>query len=178
MDTITLIGEILKYVLPAALVLVGIRMVQMNQEKKVEAEHKLKLRTDVMRDHLPLKLAAYERAVLFLERISPEHLLMRETGVGMNTAQYRSSLIKDIRQEFEHNLAQQIYIHPQAWDGLIEAKNYAIQSILEESEQLSPESKGQELASRLLNRYSKLENSPIRNAILMLKSDIGQYFLV
>ncbi|MCI4670126.1 MAG: hypothetical protein MRZ79_18460 [Bacteroidia bacterium] len=178
MNTIEIIAEVLKYAVPGILILIGVRLVMDRQTKNLEQESKFKLRAEVMKDHLPLKLAAYERAVLFLERITPEQLIMRELGSGLNVAQYRASLIREIRQEYEHNIAQQVYIHPQAWDELTEAKNQIIQLILEESEKLPPEGHGKELAGKLLSGYQELEIKRPRNAIMMLKGDLSQLFTI
>ncbi len=178
MDTVEIIAEVLKYAVPGGLIVLAVKLVLDQQMKKAEQESRLRLKSEVLRDHLPLKLAAYERAVLFCERITPEQLIMREPGAEQNVAQYRAALIREIRQEFDHNLAQQVYIHPQAWDELSEAKNQMIQLVLEESEKLSPEDEGRELAGKMLSRYQGLEIKRPRNAILMLKSDIGQLFAV
>lgn len=176
MNNIEIFAEVLKYTIPGVLVLIAIRLVMDRQSKTLESESKFKLRAEVLKDHLPLKLAAYERAVLFLERITPEQLILRELGSGMNVFQYRSSLIREVRQEYEHNIAQQVYIHPQAWDELTEAKNQIIQMVLEESEKLPPEAAAKELAGKLLAAYQEAEIKRPRNAILMLKSDLGQFF--
>ena len=78
---------------------------------------------------LPLKLQAYERMALFLERISPGNLLIRIKPESSDKIQYSNTLVTAIDQEFEHNLAQQIYISNECWNYIKTAKNATISLI-------------------------------------------------
>ena len=78
---------------------------------------------------LPLKLQAYERLALFLERINPTKLLIRVAPIGDDKIDYQNLLIRHIEQEYEHNLTQQIYITDDAWVMILTAKNTIIQNI-------------------------------------------------
>jgi hypothetical protein len=78
---------------------------------------------------LPLRLQAYERLALFLERISPAKLLIRVAPLNDDKVDYQNLLIHHIEQEYEHNLTQQIYITDQCWTMVLTAKNTIIQNI-------------------------------------------------
>jgi hypothetical protein len=78
---------------------------------------------------LPTRMQAYERMTLFLERIKPENLVVRIKANNMDKNQYEQLLISSIEQEFEHNLAQQIYVTEEAWNVIRSAKNATIQRI-------------------------------------------------
>lgn len=78
---------------------------------------------------LPLRLQAYERMALFLERIDPNQLVMRIHTVGLTVAEEQSLLLTAIRSEFEHNLSQQIYLSDSVWQRVCEAKS-DIESII------------------------------------------------
>ncbi len=78
---------------------------------------------------LPLRLQAYERLALFLERINPNKLLLRIAPLNEDKYAYENLLIFHIEQEFEHNLAQQIYISSDCWTIILTAKNTIIQNI-------------------------------------------------
>lgn len=80
---------------------------------------------------LPIRLQAFERVVLFLERINPSGLLVRIKPVGEDKVAYTSLLIGTIEQEFEHNLSQQIYISEESWNIITSSKNATIQIIKE-----------------------------------------------
>lgn len=78
---------------------------------------------------LPLRLQAYERMTLLMERINPSQLLVRLHPTGKNKIDYQNYLIAQIEQEFEHNLTQQIYVSEKCWSIVSTAKNATIQII-------------------------------------------------
>ncbi len=78
---------------------------------------------------LPLRLQAYERLSLFLERINPSKLLIRVTPISNNKFDYENYIIAQIEQEFDHNLTQQIYVSEACWTIVKTAKNATIQMI-------------------------------------------------
>lgn len=78
---------------------------------------------------LPLRLQAYERMTLFLERIGLTKLLVRVSPISDNKNDYENLLISMIEQEFEHNLTQQIYVSQECWTIILTAKNATIQMI-------------------------------------------------
>ncbi len=86
----------------------------------------------------PIKLQAYERIVLFLERISLESLLLRVSSPDMSASQLHTALLNAIRNEFEHNLSQQIYMSPQAWEVVSNASSNMIKIINSEAEKMPP----------------------------------------
>ena len=87
------------------------------------------IQKDLQKDALPMRLQAYERLSLFLERIKPTKLLIRVNPTSSNKENYESLLIANIEQEFDHNLAQQIYVTDQCWSITSTAKNATIQMI-------------------------------------------------
>jgi hypothetical protein len=78
----------------------------------------------------PIRLQAYERVALFLERINPNSLVMRMHKPGMSARQLQSDLLQIVRAEFEHNMAQQIYMSPAAWKAIRAAKEETIKILL------------------------------------------------
>jgi hypothetical protein len=87
------------------------------------------LQKNLQKEGLPIRLQAYERLVLFLERISPPKLLIRTPPTHSDKNDYEALLIATIQQEFEHNLSQQIYISDACWNVILAAKNGTIQLI-------------------------------------------------
>lgn len=85
--------------------------------------------TAVNSDILPIKLQAYERLTLFLERMTPTKLLIRIQPISQRKEDYEHLLIQTIEQEFEHNLSQQIYLSEECWNVILTAKNTTIQFI-------------------------------------------------
>jgi hypothetical protein len=122
----------------------------------------------------PVKLQAYERIVLFLERISLESLLVRVSSSDMKASQLHSALLTTIRSEFEHNLSQQIYMSPQAWEVVRNARSSMIKIINSEAETLPPNSPGMALSKQLLEKVMEIEKEPTRVAIDYLKGEIAR----
>jgi hypothetical protein len=83
----------------------------------------------LQKEGLPMRLQAYERYSLFLERISPNKLLTRIAPVSTNKDDYESLLISSIEQEFEHNLSQQIYVTDNCWSIINASKSATVQII-------------------------------------------------
>jgi len=97
--------------------------------KNEENRRRFMLHKESQKEALPLRLQAYERMTLFLERISPSKLLIRVQPKSTDKENYERLLIATIEQEFEHNLSQQIYMSDQCWSIIIAAKNATIQLI-------------------------------------------------
>ena len=90
---------------------------------------KFTLQKDLQKEAFPIRLQAYERMALFLERIAPAKLLIRVHPISSNKEDYEGLLIATIEQEFEHNLSQQIYVSDECWSIINAAKNATIQMI-------------------------------------------------
>jgi len=87
------------------------------------------IKKDLEKQSMPIRLQAYERMTLFLERISPPKLLLRVNPTSTDKEAYESLLVSTIEQEFEHNLSQQIYLSNECWSVVNASKNATIQLI-------------------------------------------------
>jgi hypothetical protein len=123
----------------------------------------------------PIRLQAYERVILFLERINPNGLIMRSNRVG-TAAQYQGELLKTIRAEFEHNLSQQIYMSSKAWDAVIKAKEETIKLINVASSHVNSDAGAMELAQAVIAISSQLTEMPSKAAVEFIKKEIGKEF--
>jgi len=123
-------------------------------------------------DTLSLRLQAYERMTLFLERINPSQLLVRIIPISDNKNDYQNFVIAQIEQEYEHNLAQQIYISEECWSTITTAKNATIQMILlaTKNEKISDANQLREI---ILNDLLA-KQSPSSVALAFLKNEVGQ----
>ncbi|WP_299253664.1 hypothetical protein [uncultured Lacinutrix sp.] len=83
----------------------------------------------LQKEALPQRLQAYERLSIFLERIAPNKLLIRVTPLSTNKDDYEALLIKNIEQELEHNLSQQIYVTDNCWSIINASKSATVQLI-------------------------------------------------
>jgi hypothetical protein len=123
----------------------------------------------------PVKLQAYERLTLFLERISPESMLIRHSPLDLTVEQYHQILLTTIRQEYEHNLSQQIYISPVLWETIRGAKEKLITLINRSAEELDQKSQGYELSKKIFNNYLEEDPAPVALALSDLKKEVGKF---
>jgi len=97
--------------------------------KNEDGRRRFLLKKDLQVNTLPNRLQAYERLTLFLERISPNKLIVRVSPTSSNKEDYENLLIHSIEQEMEHNISQQIYVSEKCWSIISAAKNATIQLI-------------------------------------------------
>jgi len=123
------IFEVFLYAVPALITGMIAYYFFKEHTKNEDGRRRFLLHKDLQVNSLPLRLQAYERMVLFLERISPSKLLVRVNPTGSDENAYESLIVATIEQEFEHNLSQQIYISEECWNIIVAAKNATIQLI-------------------------------------------------
>jgi len=160
--------ESIAYILPAAVTgLVAYYMFNgfINQQK---SEKKLAFITQKNKDSLPIKLQAFERMLLFCDRINPVKMLMRVHPVSEDTSDYLQLLIANIEQEFEHNLVQQIYVSDKTWMSIVAAKNAIINKLRQTATDADSANK---LRENLLIEYSKTL-PPTETAISFIKNEV------
>ena len=147
----------------AYFVMTGLRNQDTN-EKKIE------LLAQKKKESLPVRLQAYERMTLFLERINPSNLLIRITSVNNDKNAYAVSIMNSIEQEFEHNLAQQIYITDECWNVIVASKNATLQLITKTS-QLETVTNAQDLREAILTKMIEV-SPPSKTALVYIKNEV------
>ncbi len=165
--------EISKYILPSLVVFMAAYLVIREFLKREEKKQKFDIYLANQKEITPIRLQAYERLIIFLERIHPESLIIRENENGLNNQQFQHKLINSIRTEFEHNLSQQIYISPKLWVLLKDAKESMIQLINAEALQLIPTDASLGLSKAVIESHMQFQNSAIDKAMEALKEEIG-----
>lgn len=176
MTTTQLILEILKYTLPAGMVLAAVAVILRENRTKQETKERYQILQKTFAEMVPLRLQAYERAILFLERISPEHLIIRCDGNGKSARVFHLQMTMEIRAEYEHNIAQQLYIKQDSWMELARAKEQVLSLINQTAAKLGPDAPGIELGKKILQEMTARELAPTHGAIRALKGDVQQMF--
>lgn len=168
------IGTMLFYLLPTVLVAAisfyFFKMHVGNEDKR----RTYLLHLENQKKALPLRLQAYERMTLFLERISPANLLLRIKPVDEDPDAYAALLIATIEQEFEHNLAQQIYLSQECWNVIRASKNATINAIRKapgQEEVKTTTDLRQYLLSSLMD-----QEAPSETALGFIKKEVRQLF--
>jgi hypothetical protein len=125
---------------------------------------------------LPLRLQAYERLTLFLERISPGGLVLRVHKSNMSSQILHGELLATIREEYEHNVTQQIYVSDKAWAQVKAAKEETLRIINIAAEQAGANSSGTHLSQKIFETASRLSHLPTQQAIITLREEVRKMF--
>jgi hypothetical protein len=175
-NSVNSIWEILKIVLPAIIVFLTayflFRDMLENSQKQREFEFRIKNGKKVT----PVRLQAYERLALLLERISPQSLLMRISPNDITAFEYHQQLLSHIRQEFEHNFSQQIYVSAILWETIRGARENLIGIINKSAEEINNDAPALALSKKIIENYIEEEDQPILIAMNELKKEVGKLF--
>src|SRR5260221_13515525 len=135
---------------------------------------KLEVRTRSIETILPARLQAYERIILFLERISPQNLLIRLNNPAYSARDFQKVLLDEIRNEYNHNVSQQVYMTEEVWNQVKNGKEDLIMLINEAAGQMSNEATGIDLAKKIFEQVMDRKTDPIGHALSELKKEIQQ----
>lgn len=168
--------EILKYILPALIVFFtayfSIRLLIKNDQRKRNYEIIMKNKQIIT----PVRLQAYERLTLFLERISPDALVMRISKDNLTVKQLQNKMLQTIRSEFDHNVSQQIYVSPQTWEVVKSARENVVKLINTTAQSLKPDDQAIKLSRSLLEKVMEQEKSPTKVALDYLKKEVRTFY--
>ena len=154
----------------AAWLLISFYLKQKNRFKKTEKPLNNEL-FESKRLTLPLRLQAYERIVLFLERIQPANLVLRVQRSEMSAQELQIALIRTIREEFDYNLSQQVYISSTAWEMIKNAREESISVINRASGQLNPQEPASSLVRTIFDISLETENPATAAALNYVKDE-------
>jgi len=148
-------------------------------KKFLDTNQRLKLldmKMGIQKEMLPLRMQAFERVTLYLERISPNNLLVRVYRPGSNVKEFHSDLLQTIRSEYEHNLTQQVYMSSESWTAVKTGRDELIKLINTSVEKCDPSSPGSELSKVVFQTMMDNEEFPVQNAIEEVKNEAYSLF--
>lgn len=128
------------------------------------------------RSVLPLQLQAYERLVLLVERINLQNLISRVFQQGLTATDMQIGLIQTVKAEFDHNVAQQIYVSPVAWEAVKTLKEQTITIINQVASQLPPGATAMDLNKQILEIFMQAESSPSELTSQILNAEAKKLF--
>jgi hypothetical protein len=177
MDSIVdVILEFAKLLIPAALVLYAVYLVvKANIQKEVDLRT-LEVRSRSIETVLPNRLQAYERMALFLERMAPQNLLIRLNIAQIPSREFHQLLLSEIRNEYNHNVSQQVYMSEEVWNLIKGAKEDLIVTINESATEVGSESSSLELSKKIFEKTMNKGVDPIGHALTELKKEINEPF--
>ena len=168
--------EILKYTLPSLIVFLAAYYVLRSLLRTQEDQRKMEVVLENQRLITPVRLQAYERLILFLERISPESLVMRLNRPGLTVQQLHQEMLTAIRNEYEHNLSQQLYISPAAWEVIRNARGQILKLINTTFEEFKADDAAVEYSRRIFEKLVDIGKLPTQIAIDYLKNEVNRLF--
>lgn len=166
-DILQLFAYLLPAVVTGAVAFYFFRLHTNNEEGR----RRYLLHKDSQKNSLPIRLQAYERMALFLERITIPSLVVRVAPRTADKTEYENQLIRNIENEFEHNLSQQIYMTDECWNVIKAAKNTTIQAIRKTA--MSQQTDSADKLRELLLNESMERNSPSATALSYVKKEIS-----
>lgn len=168
--------EFAKLLIPAALAIYAMYLTIQSflkrdfEKKLIEIKNK---NTEII---LPNRLQAYERMCLYLERIQPGALVVRLNDPGYSAKQLQHAMVKEIRDELNHNLSQQVYMSNEAWRHIKTTVEELISIINESVAELAEDARGIDLAKRLFEKIEERQFDQIDDTLAKVKSEIQRFF--
>lgn len=163
--------ELLKYTVPALIVLAATWLVLGKLLKEERQRREYELRRQDRNITNPLRLRGYERLALLLERITPEHMLMSLDFTAMTPQDLQRHLLQTVRLEADHNLSQQIYVSDRTWQAVLLAKEETLNFINAIAMQMPEGSTTLQYAQTLITAYNQNGETPTQHALQLLKQE-------
>ncbi|MEL6389956.1 MAG: hypothetical protein AAFQ02_07320 [Bacteroidota bacterium] len=163
--------EVVKYSIPAVIIYYLMRQFYAQQTFLSQS----KRATEVSSQTLPLRLQAYERLTLLVERIGLADLVMRLSNRDMNATTLKNAMIIAIQKEYEHNLSQQIYVSHELWQMITLLKNETIANV---TDALSSASAGDiaVFKAELYRRNDQLDQTFAAKVRTAMRKEVQLYF--
>jgi hypothetical protein len=168
--------ELLKILIPAAAVLYGMYLTIQTFLQKQFEQKELDIKVKTIEITMPIRLQAYERMTLFLERITPANLLIRLGSPDIQAIDYQRVLLQEIREEFNHNLVQQVYISHETWEKTRTAMNDVVTLINTSASEISPDSTSINLSKKIFEKVISANKQLTDEALKALKEEAQKMF--
>jgi len=168
--------DILKIVLPALIVLLTAYLLIDKLLRNEEKRRNFELRKLSSSAITPIRLRAYERLILVLERTTPATLIVNVAKPEMTNMELHTQLLLTIRQEFSHNFSQQIYVSNEVWNNIRGAQESLLRLVNTCASKCNPANSATELAELIIQVYDASEKTPTEQAIDVLKTEVCLFF--
>ncbi len=168
--------ELLKLIIPALIVFLTAYFILNSYLENDYQKRLLEMRMNNQASIIPLRLQAYERLTLFVERITPNSIIMRTHTTGMSARDLHAAMLQDIRSEFDHNVSQQIFVTPQTWTMIKAVKEETMNLINHASSTLPPQATSIDLSKAIFENLAIHERNPHQVALAMIRTEVQQYF--
>lgn len=123
-----------------------------------------------------LRITAYERITIMLERLAPQALVMRLSSGASSAGYLQMDLMKAIREEFEHNVSLQMYVSPECWLRVERARDEVSELIKVAYTKVRPDSPAVDLSRAILFLENEVGNGGLKDALKGVRLEMAQYF--
>lgn len=146
------------------------------QMDKADKYQLLEFRKSLTSQTLPLRLQAYERMVLYVERVNPTSMLIRLGSTDYSASELQTLVVSEIREEYQHNVTQQIYVSSRAWGIVRRVKDDTISIVTNAVKGLPEGASGLDLSRVILLHLNQLEDNPYDIALAIIRQDMEEFF--
>lgn len=172
MDLFPFLLDILKYTIAGmGVVWIAFYLLKPYLDKQDKIQM-LEFKKSLSQQTLPLRLQAYERVVLYIERINPANMLIRLKGGDHSAAELYAMVVSEVRNEYQHNVTQQLYVSTRAWSVVKQLKDDTLRIINNAVKGLPDDASGLDLSKIILGHLSQLENDPYEGGINLIRKDL------
>lgn len=168
---------VLPYILLVAVMFLGFGALLYMQFRNEQKKRQWELQKDTKKVISPIRLRAYERLALLLERTKPEHMLLDlrskepEALDSWAVGQLQQYLLQTIRLEFDHNQSQQVYVSDEIWDAIMGTRDQLAAFIISIAAQIPKDATAQVYASALITAFNSNGVTSTDKALSMLKDE-------
>lgn len=166
--------ELLKYILPALIVLATTWLVLYKMFKEQRDQRDFEMKKNTRKEITSLRLRGYERLALLLERTTPEHMLRDLDIANLNVRELQILLLQTIRTEFDHNLSQQVYVTDTTWDAIMIVQQELIRFVNTCAANFPADCNALEYAQHMITVYTMNGETPTQAAQKYLRAEARQ----
>jgi hypothetical protein len=168
--------QIALIIFPAGAVLLTTIFFLRKETSKEVRSMQIELRKSRQEYFLPSRVEAYQRSVLLMERIHPNSLVMRLHNPGLPARALQAEFLKAIREEYDHNVAQQLFVSPQGWQMVKNSKEETIKIINIAGNQMLATSTGMDLSAKIFEIVAEVGQLPTEITVEFLKKELQELF--
>jgi hypothetical protein len=168
--------QIALIVIPSGAALLTTIFLLRREASKEVMNMKAELKKQRQEYFLPSRVEAYQRAILLMERIHPNSLVMRLHNPGLPAKALQAEFLKAIREEYDHNVAQQLFVSPQGWQMVKNSKEETIKIINIAGNQMLATSSGMDLSAKIFELVAEIGQLPTEITVEYLKTELQELF--
>lgn len=161
---------------PGVLIIVSSYLLMKNMSKNLEKTLRAEILRQNNKDFAKLKLSAYERLALLLERTSIPTLIQKHAGSAATAPQVRKLMAHAINEEFNYNLSQQVFVSPQTWGTIKVIKEQTLILIQKVERSMPPETSSAEFCAKLIEAMKSNGEIPHEKGLNMIRSEMEILF--